>query len=379
MNAYTSYKYLLIGASIALGVIAGGLLSGYIPTLKSSITPSPQLFNFSANTISKGYAEIVSNALPTVVSVYRINSEQIDDNSILNEAHYQQFAKQKLTTERNRSKTLGSGVIVSASGYIITNYHVIANADKIEVELYDGRSTQAILIGNDPETDLAVLKIDLPHLQAIKVPKLDLARPGDLAFAIGNPYGLGTSVTMGVISALGRTELGIHTFESFIQTDAPINQGNSGGALINSDGYLIGINSARFRHIKDNFSTQGVGLAIPTATVVDIATKIIHQGRVLRSWLGVELRLFSKQGTHREDKNTTILINSVLSNGPAFNAGLEAGDMITSVDGIQHDSPHAMIDYIAQLPPGSQIKIAYLRYGNKHSTHALLETRPESK
>ncbi len=341
-------------------------------------------FNFAKATQNQGFADVIDQVLPTVVSVYHIKSEHIPNTAILGDPHYQQFVNTNLSKLRDTTASLGSGVIINPAGYIVTNHHVIEDADKVEVELFDGRIAPATLVGEDPETDLAVLKIDLPNLQAISIAEENTTRVGDISLAIGNPHGLGTSVSMGVISALERTALGISTFESFIQADVHINQGNSGGPLVNTQGQLIGINAAKLHNTKIHntkniISSQGIGLAIPTATIVDIATKLITKGDVERSWLGVTLRLFSQQGTRRKALNKYLFVNDVFIGGPADKAGLQTGDIIISFDGIHNQSPRGMMDYIANLTPGTPVSAEYMRFGSHFKTTITLAKRPASK
>ena len=268
---------------------------------------------------------------------------------------------------------MGSGVIISTEGHILTNHHVIAGADSLEIDLYDGRTTTAAVIGTDPATDLALLKIELPELQATTITTDKSIRAGDIVLAIGNPHGLGTSVSMGIISGLERNQIGLNTYENFIQIDAPINQGNSGGALINSNGHLIGINTAT------SSASQGLGLAIPTSTVTSVVDNLLKYGSVIRGWLGVEMNLIIEKNIGNRAQAEVLKIDGVYVNSPAHQAGLQPGDTIIQLDDFSTDRIREAMDYVAQLKPGSELTITYLRQGQTHTTSATLGVRPASQ
>jgi serine protease DegQ len=246
---------------------------------------------------------------------------------------------------------LGSGVIVSPEGYILTNNHVVEEADEIDVQLSDGRRAKARTIGTDPETDLAILKIDLPALPVILLGNSDALEVGDAVLAIGNPFGVGQTVTGGIVSALGRSQLGINTFENFIQTDAAINPGNSGGALVDTEGHLVGINTAIYSR---SGGSMGIGFAIPTSTARSVMEAIVQDGAVTRGWIGVEPQTLTPElaqyfGTEQTEG---VVITGVLQNGPAAQAGLRPGDVVARVAGKPVKDVAGLLSAVAALPPG---------------------------
>jgi serine protease DegQ len=278
------------------------------------------------------------------------------------------------------SSSLGSGVIVSPEGLILTNHHVIEGADEIEVAFADGRKRNAKLIGSDPETDIAVLKIDAKDLPPpITLGKMESVQVGDVVLAIGNPFGVGQTVTSGIVSALGRNQLGINTFENFIQTDAAINPGNSGGALVDTKGNLIGINTAIYSRSGGN---MGIGFAIPVNTAKQVMESIVTNGSVTRGWIGVEPQNLSKElaDSLNLPKDTTgVLISGVLDGGPADKAGMKPGDVLTQVNGQAVNDVAALLNSIAQTNPGDEAKVTLLRKGKELSIRIQVGKRPKSK
>jgi len=373
---YLGFFILLgVGTGLALGWAGQEQIQRWFEGLTSPIDKSrPQ--------ISAGYADTVAKVLPSVVSIYRINIDQDANQTLLEDPHYQQFIAGELAAEQIAEINLGSGVIISAAGHILTNYHVIVGADRIEANLHDGRTAQAIIIGIDPATDLALLQIDLPNLQPILVPQQTNSRPGDIVLAIGNPQGLGTSVSMGIISAMGRNQLGLDTYENFIQIDAPINRGNSGGALINTAGQLIGINRAYIYKSGTNTIGQGLGLAIPISTINQVVNSLLRYGKVIRGWLGVRSELITQQAAgalQQYGQEEKILIKDVYKGSPAHTAGLQQDDIITALDDQNSPSGRAAIDYLANLKPGSKLRITYKRQGQEYTTTATIGIRPKSQ
>ncbi|MES2879111.1 MAG: trypsin-like peptidase domain-containing protein [Pseudomonadota bacterium] len=255
---------------------------------------------------------------------------------------------------------LGSGVIVSASGYILTNNHVVESADEIEVILNDSRHARAKVIGTDPDSDLAVLKIDLDRLPAIVLGNSDTAQVGDQVLAIGNPFGVGQTVTSGIVSALGRNQLGINTFENFIQTDAAINPGNSGGALVDTNGNLLGINTAIYSR---SGGSMGIGFAIPVSTAKLVLEGIVKDGQVTRGWIGVEPNELSPElaETFGVKAQAGVIITGVLQNGPAAKSGIRPGDVITGVAGKSINNVSELLTSVAALKPGTGSKFKVLR------------------
>lgn len=320
------------------------------------------------------YASGVERAAPAVVNIY--TSKQIASSSPRNfdNPSVRDYADSLPNPERRQS-SLGSAVILNSEGYLLTNNHVIAGSDEILVALQDGREALASLIGTDPETDLAVLKIDLPDLPAVTIDSRDQQRIGDVVMAIGNPFGLGQTVTMGIISATGRNQLGLNTYEDFIQTDAAINQGNSGGALVDAQGNLIGINTAIFSQAG---SAQGIGFAIPAKLAVEVMQAIIQHGRVIRGWLGVEVQPLTPElaESFGLDISQGIVVASLYRNGPAWNAGLLPGDVILKIDDQAATSGRQAMNQVARAKPSDRIKLSVLRNGEQMSFSAEVGVRP---
>ena len=282
--------------------------------------------------------------------------------------------------EEEPSSSLGSGVLVSPEGYILTNHHVISDADDIDVALSDGRKVKAQVIGSDPETDIAVLKIEAKKLPTpITLGKVESVHVGDVVLAIGNPFSVGQTVTSGIVSALGRDHVGINTFENFIQTDAAINPGNSGGALIDTRGNLIGINTAIY---SNNGGSMGIGFAIPVNLAKQVMESILANGSVTRGWIGVEPQNLSKELSESLGlpANTEgVLISGVLENGPAARGGIKPGDVLITVNGNPIKDVRSLLNQIAQISPGNDAKLTILRKGKEMELIAQTGKRPKSK
>ena len=305
------------------------------------------------------YSAAVKVAAPAVVNIFTTQKVKQVEHPLLNDPAFQEFFGDQLpeqfAQERNEN-SLGSGVIVRSDGYILTNNHVIAQADQIVVGLNDGRRALAKVIGTDPDSDLAVIKIDLNELPVLPF-KLSGNDVGDVVLAIGNPFGVGQTVTQGIISATNRSDLGINTYEDFIQTDAAINPGNSGGALIDVAGKLIGVNTAIF---SQSGGSLGIGFAIPAKVCQQILNSILKDGRVVRGWLGISLMPI-QQDNILEPKQAGVVVADVLPNGPAASAGVKKGDKIIEVNGEAITSASHLINYVALQAPNSTIKIAVVR------------------
>jgi serine protease DegQ len=273
---------------------------------------------------------------------------------------------------------LGSGVIVSPNGYILTNNHVVEGADEIEVMLNDSRRTVAKVLGTDPDTDLAILKIELDKLPVIVLGNSDTAQVGDRVLAIGNPFGVGQTVTGGIISALGRNQLGINTFENFIQTDAAINPGNSGGALVDTHGNLLGINTAIYSRSGGN---MGIGFAIPVSTAQQVLDGIVKDGRVSRGWIGVEPNDLSPELAETFGVKTRegVIITGVLQNGPAAQAGIRPGDVIINVAEKPVANVSGLLSAVASLKPGAAAKFTLLRRDDKLDLQVTPGLRPKPR
>ena len=271
---------------------------------------------------------------------------------------------------------LGSGVIVSPNGYILTNNHVVEGADEIEVVLNDSRSARAQVIGTDPDTDLAILKIELDRLPIIVLGNSDNAQVGDRVLAIGNPFGVGQTVTSGIVSALGRNQLGINTFENFIQTDAAINPGNSGGALVDTSGNLLGINTAIYSRSGGN---MGIGFAIPVSTAKQVLEGIVKDGQITRGWIGVEPNDLTPELAETFDVKTThgVIITGVLQNGPAAQAGIRPGDVIVKIANQPISSVAQLLSVVASLKPGTPEHFAIERKNQAQELNVTPGVRPK--
>jgi len=270
---------------------------------------------------------------------------------------------------------LGSGVVLSADGLIVTNHHVIDAAEDIEVIAPDGRRAKAKIVGGDPETDLAVLRVALSDLKPIAVGNAEEAKVGDPVLAIGNPFGVGQTVTMGIVSALGRNQLGINTFENFIQTDAAINPGNSGGPLVDGEGRLLGINTAIYSRTGGSL---GIGFAIPVSTVRNVVDQIVATGSVTRGYIGVEPQDITPEMAEafKLPRREGAIIAGLLRNGPAEKAGVKVGDILLEVDGQIVRNTAGMLNLISQLKPGAQAELRFLREGKEVSLKVQVGKRP---
>lgn len=324
------------------------------------------------------YADAVASSSPSVVTIYTSKTVKENIHPILDDPLIGRlFAEQLKRFKRDKTETnLGSGVIMTPSGYVLTNQHVIDDAEEILVSLADGRSGRAELIGEDRETDIAVLHIAMRDLQSISIANSEnQARVGDVVLAIGNPLNVGQTVTMGIISATGRNRLGLNTFENFIQTDAAINPGNSGGALINARGDLIGINTAIF---SQSGGSQGIGFAIPVALALDVMQSIIQTGRVSRGWLGVEgTSLSARAAAELGNENLQgVLILGVFIGSPADIAGIEAGDVITAIDDKPVTQVRNVLETIAGHKPGDNINLEIWRSDRYFEVSLIATERP---
>ena len=323
------------------------------------------------------YADAVAKAAPAVVNVYTRTVITEKSNPMLKDPLFRHFFGDEPKRNRQRlESSLGSGVILNAHGYVLTNNHVVAKADEIEVALRDGRTASAKIVGTDPDTDLAVLKIDLPNLRAITLGHSKTLRVGDVVLAIGNPFGVGQTVTSGIVSATGRNMLGINTFENFIQTDAAINPGNSGGALITSNGNLIGINTAIF---SKSGGSQGIGFAIPIELARNVLKQIIEHGYVIRGWLGVAIQNIDDElaSSFHLKSHDGVIISNLIHNGPADKAGLTRGDVITHIDGKAVKHVRGALKIISLHKPNSKVKLTVIRQGKTFDVEASVMQRPK--
>lgn len=308
------------------------------------------------------YATAVREATPSVVNIYTAKLVRQKRNPLLDNSYFGRFV-QPLAQRQRIERSLGSGVIMTKQGHILTNNHVIAGADAIQVMLYDGRSANAVVIGTDTATDLAVLQVTLPDLQPIVPGDSDAARVGDVVLAIGNPLGFGHSVTQGIVSALGRFGLQLNAYEDYIQTDAIIHLGNSGGALIDTNGHLLGINTLIYTGSEQPQSaTTGIGisLAIPVNLAIFVMQDLIDFGEVIRGWLGVSVEPIGATST-AGGKHQTLSVVEVAANSPAQKAGVQVGDVITHIDSEAVVDGRLTMHRIAMLKPGDTVAISVQR------------------
>ncbi|HUW38367.1 MAG TPA: Do family serine endopeptidase [Rhodocyclaceae bacterium] len=325
------------------------------------------------------YSMAAQKALPSVVYIYTSQEVKAPVSPLLNDPFFRHFFGDRFEVQPQRRSGLGSGVVVSADGYILTNNHVIEAADQIEVALQDGRKFKARVAGADPDSDLAVLRIDAGgKLPAITFAPSGSLRVGDVVLAIGNPFGVGQTVTSGIVSALGRSHLGINTFEDFIQTDAAINPGNSGGALIDSNGNLVGINTAIY---SQSGGSMGIGFAIPISLAKNVMEQIIKTGTVTRGWIGIEVQEITPElaDSFKLPDTQGALIAGVMRGGPADRAGIRPGDILMTVAGRRVTDAQGMLEMIAELKPGSQAQFGLRREGKTVDLAVTIAKRPKPR
>ncbi len=322
-------------------------------------------------------APAVKHAIPAVVnlSIYRETEITEDSESLFSEHFFSPYQHHK---PPRKTTSLGSGVIVSSKGHILTNYHVVEETDDIRVSLADGRIFPAQIRGVDPETDLAVLQINAKQqLPMITFASMNSVHVGDIVLAIGNPFGFGNSVSMGVVSALGRNMLGISQYENFIQTDASINPGSSGGALIDTSGNLIGINSTIY---SQSGGSLGIGFAIPVSLAQNVMTQIIETGEVSRGWLGVEPQTLALEMARRlslpDPQNGGALIVGLQNDGPAERAGMQFNDIIVGINGNPIRNAYQLLSQVAELSPGDTARLRIWRDARWHDAEIKVGKRP---
>jgi serine protease DegQ len=331
-----------------------------------------------SGTAAVSYQEAARRAMPAVVNIFTSKGAKPARNPFMDDPFLRKFFGDRQGEQEDKQFSLGSGVIISPNGYILTNNHVVESADEIEIALADGRKVEAKLVGTDPETDLAVIKVELKGLPSIALAQVDQARVGDVVLAIGNPFGVGQTVTMGIVSALGRNHLGINTFENFIQTDAAINPGNSGGALVDVNGNLLGINTAIYSRTGGSL---GIGFAIPVSTAKTVMESIIKTGQVVRGWIGVEPQDITPELAESFGLKRTsgAIIAGVLRNGPADRAGMRPGDILVEVNGSAVHDTTEMLNLIAQLEPGKKARMKVVRKNEESKLDIVVGTRPRTQ
>ena len=345
------FQSIVVGLAVAFVVV---LLRPELLPVLSPVPPPGQ---------PASYADAVERSAPAVASIYTRRVVQTDPDS-------PRSGRFRLNT------SLGSAVVIDPDGFLVTNYHVVAGATEIRVQLADGRIADPVIVGVDAETDLAVLKVDLGPVPAVPLGRSDQLQIGDVVLAIGNPYGLTKTVTQGIVSATGRGLLQLMTFENFIQTDAAINEGNSGGALVNSLGQLVGINTAV---LAQDAGTEGISFAIPVDLVRGVVEAIKQDGRVIRGWVGLEshdLTPAESEGLGL-DPNIGILLNHVIAGGPAAQAGLQRGDVILTINGEAIRSRQQALLLVAGLEPGEQVELNGWRAGQRFRASLTVAERPQ--
>ncbi len=348
-------------------VLPGG---GGTVTVQSIVDSVPGL------TRANSYSDAVAKATPSVVNIFTSKEVRAQRHPFLNDPLFRRFFGEQFGEPPEKSSSLGSGVIVSSSGYILTNSHVVEAADEIEVLLADGRKLLAKQVGSDAESDLAVLRVESEQLPAITFGSSETLRVGDIVLAIGNPFGVGQTVTSGIVSALGRNQLGINTFENFIQTDAAINPGNSGGALVDASGNLIGINTAIYSR---SGGSMGIGFAIPVSTARQVMESIIKTGSMTRGWIGVEVQEISPAlaDSFKLKDTRGAIIAGVLKSGPADKAGVKPGDVLLGIEDKVVTDPQNMLTLVAGLQPGNTARLKLRRGQEEVEVKVVVGKRPK--
>ena len=364
---------LLAGVLIALLIIQRYPQWVGLPSLDVNLQQAPQTSYVQQGPVT--YADAVVRAAPAVANLYTTKVVNKNARPVFEDPQFRHFFGNNEPKQRRMESSLGSAVLMSPEGYLLTNNHVVAGADQIVVALKDGRETHARVIGSDPETDLAVLKIDLKNLPAITIGRSDTLRIGDIALAIGNPFGVGQTTTMGIISATGRNQLGLNNYEDFIQTDAAINPGNSGGALVDANGNLTGINTAIF---SKSGGSQGIGFAIPINLAMEVMKSIIEHGQVIRGWLGIEVQPLTQElaESFGLSGRPGIVVAGIFRDGPAQKAGLQLGDVILSIDGEPASDGRRSMNQVARIKPSDKITIQVMRNGKELKLTAAVGLRP---
>ncbi len=374
-------------ATICLAVlfVVSTLKPEWLPTRAGLTGDGPRVAVLQQETAPQGgasgpradsYHEAVRKAAPSVVSIFTSKEVRVPRNPILNDPVWRRFFGDQLGDDTQRAAGLGSGVIVSSAGYILTNHHVVNAADEIEIATPDGKKLLAKVVGSDPDTDIAVLRVEALNLPAITFGSSENLRVGDIVLAIGNPLGIGQTVTSGIVSALGRTGLGINTFENFIQTDAAINQGNSGGALVDARGNLVGINSAI---LSQTGGSIGIGLAIPASMAKTVMEQIIKTGSVTRGWIGVGLQAITPEiaESFKLGALRGAIINEIVRGSPADKAGITLGDVLVAIDGKQISDPKDVLNVVTGIAPGSASKLMLKRKGQDLELMVTIGRRPK--
>ena len=377
-KAWLVFAQILAAVVLTIAALLGldRLIPGLLPFDGKSITVR-EVSGGSPSATPSSFADAAAKSRPSVVNIFTSKQVRVPRNPFMDDPVFRRFfdERQKQDSRPQRVSNLGSGVIVSQDGYILTNHHVIEAADEIQVALADGTTMDAKVVGTDPETDLAVLKVEHQSLPAIAFARQESLKVGDVVLAIGNPFGVGQTVTMGIVSALGRSHLGINTFENYIQTDAAINPGNSGGALVDSAGSLVGVNTAIFSRTGGSL---GIGFAIPISIVRQVMGQIIQHGAVTRGWVGIEVQEVTPEIADSFGLKSThgALIAGVLRGGPAHRGGVQPGDVLIAVNRQAVKDSTSLLSLIAALPPGQQAGLELIRDQKPIQVVVKIERRP---
>jgi serine protease DegS len=368
-----------IGKPVLIGLFVAATLMVVFPEFRgqSNNDASDEPMDLRDSNLASGwagpvsYSSAVSRAAPSVVNIYTRTVTKAAKHPLLNDPLFGRLYNRQ---QQRIKSSLGSGVIMQADGFIMTNHHVIDGADQILVLLYDGRTAAAVVVGTDAETDLAVLKINASQLQPISIGEPAQARIGDVVLAIGNPFGVGQTVTQGIVSATQRNGIGLNTFENFIQTDADINPGNSGGALVDAYGNLLAINTASL----NQSGSAGISFAIPADSAEKVLKDIIQYGRVIRGWLGMDAFPLTPQTSKQLNiaVNHGLLVRAVSKGGPSHRVGIQANDIVISINGSPVTDRHTSVNQIADVMPGKTIELEILRQGKTFDVTAVAGIRP---
>lgn len=366
-----------VGVLLAIKAISPEMLSGTTTVSTNGVQILQEAPGSGEARQVATFSGAAQRALPSVVHIFTTQEIRAPKNPLLNDPFFRHFFGDRFGEEKQQRSGLGSGVVVSADGYILTNNHVVEGADQIEVSVNDGRKLKAEVVGTDPESDLAVLKVPADA----KLVPITFAQPrtlkvGDVVLAIGNPFGVGQTVTSGIVSALDRTHLGINTFEDFIQTDAAINPGNSGGALVDSNGVLVGINTAIY---SQSGGSMGIGFAIPISLAQSVLEQIIKNGGVTRGWIGVEVQEITPElaESFKMPNSDGALIAGVVRGAPADRAGIKPGDILLAVEDKPIKDAQIMLEVIASLDPGKTTRFKLRREGKELELPVVIGKRPK--
>ncbi len=371
------------GWPVAVGLLGALLLIELFPEwvgLPTSRVTVKQVAAQSVPSNAFSFADAVEIASPAVVNLFS-SDHSSEAQAIELQVPYEELKHlhgQELPATKQPKSSLGSAVLISENGIMLTNNHVVANKQDIVVALKDGRTLQAKIIGSDPETDLAVIKVEATGLPAIVFGDSEKLRTGDGVLAIGNPYGVGQTVTYGIVSGTGRHHLGLNTYEDFIQTDAAINPGNSGGALVDMQGHLVGINTAIFSR---GSGSQGIGFAIPAKLALEVMESIIQHGRMVRGWMGLEVKNIPAETQHERQlkQGEGVIVSRVYDNSPAAKGGLEQGDIILNIEGVAANDGRTAMNQVARMRPGQHVAMEVLKQGTIQQLQIEIGVRPPVK